>query len=92
MYKYVNYVTVIVVLATSPVVLGEPSVTTSTNDPMVMKVYPDGTKVVVRWSEIGKAGRNNVYVRISLYSDALLHFSRDPRILKWSEHNSIPHV
>jgi opacity protein-like surface antigen len=58
MYKYVNYVTVIVVLATSPVVLGEPSVTTSTNDPMVMKVYPDGTKVVVRWSEIGKAVDN----------------------------------
>ena len=24
------------------------------SDPMVMKIYPDGTKVVVRWSEIGK--------------------------------------
>lgn len=48
----------IVVLATSLVVLGEPSVTTSTNDPMVMKVYPDGTKFVVRWSEIGKAVDN----------------------------------
>ena len=24
------------------------------SDPLVMKVYPDGTKVVVRWSEIGK--------------------------------------
>jgi opacity protein-like surface antigen len=36
-------------------VLAEPSVTTSTNDPMVMKIYPDGTKMVVRWSEIGKA-------------------------------------
>lgn len=58
MYKYVNYITVIVVLATSLVVLGEPSVTTSTNDPMVMKVYPDGTKFVVRWSEIGKAVDN----------------------------------
>jgi opacity protein-like surface antigen len=58
MYKYVNYITVIVVLATLPVVLGEPSVTTSTNDPMVMKVYPDGTKFVVRWSEIGKAVDN----------------------------------
>ena len=32
--------------------------TTSTNDPMVMKIYPDGTKVVVRWSEIGKAVDN----------------------------------
>ena len=25
------------------------------SDPMVMKIYPDGTKVVVRWSEIGKS-------------------------------------
>lgn len=24
------------------------------SDPLVMKVYPDGTRVVVRWSEIGK--------------------------------------
>lgn len=24
------------------------------SDPMVMKVYPDGTKVVVRWSDVGK--------------------------------------
>ena len=41
---------------TAPLVaLAEPAVTTSTNDPMVMKIYPDGTKVVVRWSEIGKA-------------------------------------
>lgn len=23
-------------------------------DPMVMKIYPDGTKVVLRWSEVGK--------------------------------------
>ena len=23
-------------------------------DPMVMKIYPDGTKLIVRWSEIGK--------------------------------------
>lgn len=58
MYKYVNCITVVALLAASPVVLGEPSVTTSTNDPMVMKVYPDGTKVVVRWSEIGKAVDN----------------------------------
>jgi opacity protein-like surface antigen len=40
------------------VVLAEQSVTTSTNDPMVMKIYPDGTKVVVRWSEIGKSVDN----------------------------------
>lgn len=26
----------------------------TSSDPMVMKVYPDGTKVVVRWSEVGK--------------------------------------
>ena len=58
MYKYVNYVTVILSLSISTVVLAEQSVTTSTNDPMVMKIYPDGTKVVVRWSEIGKAVDN----------------------------------
>ena len=58
MYKYVNYITVILALCASPVVLAEQSVTTSTNDPMVMKIYPDGTKVVVRWSEIGKAVDN----------------------------------
>jgi len=58
MYKYVNYITVIVALLAPPVSLAEPSVTTSTNDPMVMKIYPDGTKVVVRWSEIGKAVDN----------------------------------
>jgi len=27
---------------------------TAANDPLVMKIYPDGTKVVVRWSEVGK--------------------------------------
>ena len=27
----------------------------SPNDPYVVKVYPDGTKLIVRWSEIGKA-------------------------------------
>ena len=25
------------------------------SDPMVMKIYPDGTKVVLRWSEVGKS-------------------------------------
>jgi opacity protein-like surface antigen len=58
MYKYVNCLTVILSLSISTVVLAEQSVTTSTNDPMVMKIYPDGTKVVVRWSEIGKAVDN----------------------------------
>lgn len=29
-----------------------------TTDPMVMKVYPDGTKVILRWSEVGKSFDN----------------------------------
>jgi len=58
MYKQVKYITVILALLASSVGLAEPAVTTSTNDPMVMKIYPDGTKVVVRWSEIGKAVDN----------------------------------
>ena len=58
MYNYVKYVTIVLALAVPTVVLGEPSVTSSTNDPMVMKIYPDGTKVVVRWSDIGKAVDN----------------------------------
>ena len=58
MYNYVKYVTIVLALAVPTVVLGEPSVTSSTNDPMVMKIYPDGTKVVVRWSELGKAVDN----------------------------------
>ena len=35
-----------------------PPVTLSSSDPYVMKVYPDGTKLMVRWSEIGKAVDN----------------------------------
>jgi opacity protein-like surface antigen len=58
MYNYVKYITAILALTAPAVVLAEPSVATSTNDPMVMKIYPDGTKVVVRWSEIGKAVDN----------------------------------
>ena len=58
MYKYVKYITVILALLALSVGLAEPAVTTSTNDPMVMKIYPDGTKIVVRWSEIGKAVDN----------------------------------
>jgi len=58
MYKPV--ITLIVILATAvgSVQAADPAVTTSTNDPMVMKIYPDGTKVVVRWSEVGKAVDN----------------------------------
>jgi len=58
MYIYVKYITVILALTAPTVVLAEQSVATLTNDPMVMKIYPDGTKVVVRWSEIGKAVDN----------------------------------
>ena len=58
MYKYVKYITVILAFTAPLVALAEPAVTTSTNDPMVMKIYPDGTKIVVRWSEIGKAVDN----------------------------------
>ena len=58
MYNYVKYITVVLALAAQTLVLAEQSVTTSANDPMVMKIYPDGTKVVVRWSEIGKAVDN----------------------------------
>jgi len=58
MNKYVKYITAILTLIAPTLVLAEQSVTTSTNDPMVMKIYPDGTKVVVRWSEIGKAVDN----------------------------------
>ena len=58
MYNYVKYITVILALTAPMVVLAQQSVTTSTNDPMVMKIYPDGTKVVLRWSEIGKAVDN----------------------------------
>jgi len=58
MYKYVKYITVILAVLAPIGVIAEPAVTTPTNDPMVMKIYPDGTKVVVRWSEIGKAVDN----------------------------------
>ena len=58
MYKYVKYIIVTLAFTAPLVALAEPAVTTSTNDPMVMKIYPDGTKVVVRWSEIGKAVDN----------------------------------
>jgi len=34
--------------------LGVAQAETAPSDPLVMKVYPDGTKVVIRWSEVGK--------------------------------------
>ena len=58
MYNYVKYISVILAFLFPMGVLAEPAMTASTNDPMVMKIYPDGTKVVVRWSEIGKAVDN----------------------------------
>jgi opacity protein-like surface antigen len=58
MYKCVNYIIAILTLIAPTLVLAEKSVATSPNDPMVMKIYPDGTKAVVRWSEIGKAVDN----------------------------------
>ena len=58
MHKYVKYITIILAVLAPIGAFAEPAVTTSTNDPMVMKIYPDGTKIVVRWSEIGKAVDN----------------------------------
>ena len=58
MYNYVKCIFVILALTAPMVGMAEQAVTTSTNDPMVMKIYPDGTKIVVRWSEIGKAVDN----------------------------------
>ena len=58
MYNCVKYILAILALTTPMVGMAEQAVTTSTNDPMVMKIYPDGTKIVVRWSEIGKAVDN----------------------------------
>lgn len=34
--------------------LGVAQAEIASSDPLVMKVYPDGTKVVLRWSEVGK--------------------------------------
>jgi len=47
----------ILIAGSAPLWAGE-AVTKSTNDPYVMKIYPDGTKVIVRWSEIGKSVDN----------------------------------
>ena len=32
--------------------------TSLASDPYVMKIYPDGTKVILRWSEVGKSVDN----------------------------------
>ena len=58
MHNYVITIIAILTTAVGSVQAADPAVTASTNDPMVMKIYPDGTKVVVRWSEIGKAVDN----------------------------------
>ena len=38
-----------------PLTFAQENIINSPNDPYVVKVYPDGTKLIVRWSEIGKA-------------------------------------
>lgn len=55
--------TILMMILTALPVIGslmaeQPSVAGSSNDPYVMKVYPDGTKVIVRWSDIGKSVDN----------------------------------
>lgn len=47
--------------------------TPSANDPMVMKVYPDGTKIILRWSEVGKSFDNG-----SAYGGAPKIMAYDP--------------
>jgi opacity protein-like surface antigen len=44
-----------VVAFLDPLTFAQENVTNSLNDPLVVKIYPDGTKLIVRWSEIGKA-------------------------------------
>lgn len=39
-------------------VMGTTQAQSAPSDPMVMKIYPDGTKVVLRWSEVGKSVDN----------------------------------
>ena len=38
-----------------PLIFAQQNIVNSPNDPLVVKIYPDGTKLIVRWSEIGKA-------------------------------------
>lgn len=48
----------LVLMAGSSALFASDAVSKSANDPYVMKVYPDGTKVIVRWSDIGKSVDN----------------------------------
>ena len=74
MYKHVISVIAILATAVGSVHAADQAVITINNDPMVMKIYPDGTKVVVRWSEIGKAvdngKRHGGFPRIIAYDPA----------------------
>ena len=74
MYKHAISVIAILSTAVGSVHAADQAVTTINNDPMVMKIYPDGTKVVVRWSEIGKAvdngERHGGFPRIIAYDPA----------------------
>lgn len=38
-----------------PLAFAQEKIINSSNDPYVVKIYPDGTKLILRWSEIGKA-------------------------------------
>ena len=58
MYNYAITIFAIFATAVGSIQAADSAVATSSNDPMVMKIYPDGTKVLVRWSEIGKAVNN----------------------------------
>jgi opacity protein-like surface antigen len=58
LYNYITTIFAVLATAVGSTQAADPAVATSTNDPMVMKIYPDGTKVVARWSEIGKAVDN----------------------------------
>ena len=50
-----KYIWIVVsILSLNLPLLAADGVVKSTNDPYVMKIYPDGTKVIVRWSDIGK--------------------------------------
>lgn len=56
MKNIINVLTIL--LAGGGTLLAADTATKSNNDPYVMKVYPDGTKVIVRWSDIGKSVDN----------------------------------
>ncbi len=58
MHKYVKYITIILAALAPIGAFAEPAVTTSTNYPLVIKIYPEGTKIVVGWIVIVKAVYN----------------------------------